>query len=334
MGNRDTVVIGGSMGSIGPLQAILRELPPDLRAAIAVVLHVPATSTGIFASIAAASGPLPVKKADDGETMVAGNVYVARPDSHLLIVDGSLKLGKGPRENMVRPSIDALFRSAALSRGSRTIGVILSGMLNDGASGLATVKAAGGIALVQAPTDAKASEMPLAALEATAVDLSAPATDLARAIVDYSNQPSGPDAPLPVNVRMEVEIATGSSSFADDRGPLGNVVPLSCPECGGVMSEVAGVRPLRFRCQVGHAYTAKTLISDQQPVDEAMRIALRIIEERAVLVDRMSREAIAVNRPGMAEIYSRRAAEYRDYANSLRGAILRGMEEQSLESDV
>lgn len=327
MSNRDLVVIGGSAGAMQPLKEILRALPPDLPAAVAIVLHVPATSTGIFATVAGAATALPVSHAEDGDLVQPGHVYLAPPDRHLLLLDGRIRLGKGPRENLVRPAIDPLFRSVALSGGPRAIGVILSGKLNDGASGLAAIKACGGIALVQTPQDAEASDMPLAALEASPVDLSAPAAELASAIVRYASEAPGKARPPPPALRLEVEIAAGASVNPKEIAKYASPVGFTCPDCGGVLSEMDGERPIRFRCQVGHAYTGRAALQKQEgEVDEAMRVALRIIEERAELVDRMGRDARKAGRQGMAEMYDERAREYRRYAESLREAVLARME--------
>ena len=327
MPNRDLVVIGGSAGATEPLKAILSRLPPDLRASIVVVLHVPAESTGIYRTVMKAAGLLAVETAADRTGLVRGRVYLAPPDRHLLVEDGHLTLGTGPRENLVRPGIDPLFRSAAASHGPRTIGVILSGMLNDGASGLEAIKRCGGIALVQAPRQARASEMPLAALEATSVDLSADAEHLAQAICRYvaEEAPAAP-ASVPKDIVLEVQIAAGRKLGSPDVAEIARPVALTCPDCGGVLSEVNG-KPLRFRCQVGHAYTSRTLLRDQEgDVDEAMRVALRIVEERAELVSRMGRDAGELGRTATADMYSRRATEYRAHADILRQAVLRSME--------
>lgn len=327
MTNRDLVVVGGSAGATQPLKTILRALPADLPAAVAVVLHIPANSTGILATVASAASALPVHHAEDGAIMERGHVYLAPPDRHLMIIDGQIRLGAGPRENLVRPAVDPLFRSAALSAGPRVIGVILSGMLNDGASGLAAIKSCGGIALVQAPQDATASDMPLAALEASPVDLSAAAPELAAAVIRYVAEAPGAPKPVPEGLRLEVEIAAGGRIRTADFARLTTPVAITCPDCGGVLSEIDGERPLRYRCQVGHAFTGQSLLKDQEgQVDEAMRVALRIIEERAELVSRMGHDASRVGRHGMAEMYEERAAEYRDYAESLRQAVLKRME--------
>jgi two-component system chemotaxis response regulator CheB len=164
MGNRDIIVIGGSSGATAPLRTILGALPEDLPAAVFIVLHIPARSLGILATVASAAGRLPVHPATDGIPITPGNVYLGVPDHHLIVAGGHIRLGRGPRENMARPAIDPLFRSAAASYGSRVIGVVLSGFLNDGPSGLEAIKRCGGVAVVQDPADAIADEMPRSAL--------------------------------------------------------------------------------------------------------------------------------------------------------------------------
>jgi two-component system, chemotaxis family, protein-glutamate methylesterase/glutaminase len=134
MTNRDIIVIGGSLGATAPLKQILDRLPADLPAAIFIVLHMPRHGIGIFASFASAASKLPVREAENGMPIENGHVYLAAPDHHLLIVDNEMMLGRGPHENMVRPAIDCLFRSAALTFGPRVIGVVLSGLLSDGAA--------------------------------------------------------------------------------------------------------------------------------------------------------------------------------------------------------
>jgi two-component system chemotaxis response regulator CheB len=328
MANRDIVVIGGSAGSIGPLKTILAELPPDFPAAIIVVVHVPAQSTGVFVTVASAVTALPVKNASDGDAVLPGRIYLAPPDRHLLVIDGTFRLGHGPRENLVRPAIDPLFRSVALEYGPRCIGVILSGMLNDGASGLATVKDAGGIALVQTPKNAEYADMPLSALEATPVDLSANASEIAGAIKRLVAEAPDKARPLSASVKLEVEIAAGRRADTAKTVQIADPVALTCPDCGGVLSEVRDSRPVRFRCQVGHSFTDKALASEKEDaVDEAMRVALRIIEERAFLVDRMAKDAINAHRSGMAEMHEQRAIEYRRHADLLRQVIIRGMDD-------
>ncbi|MDE2469256.1 MAG: chemotaxis protein CheB, partial [Bradyrhizobium sp.] len=252
MANRDIIVIGGSSGATAPLKQILRSFPLDLPAAVFVVLHIPAQGIGILATVASAAGKLPVLQAESGMMIENGHVYLAAPDHHLIVSKNHIMLGRGPRENMVRPAIDPLFRSAALNYGPRVIGVVLSGFLSDGAAGLSAIKRCGGIALVQDPKDAIADEMPLRALEGTTVDLCVSGARMGDVLVDLAREAPGATLPTPPEVRLEVEIAAGERIGADSLTAIALPAALTCPACGGVLSEVKTGPPLRFRCQVGH----------------------------------------------------------------------------------
>jgi two-component system chemotaxis response regulator CheB len=323
LSNRDIVVIGGSSGATLPLKEVLGRLPTDIPAAIFVVLHISAHGIGILATVANKAGKLAVRQAEDGLSIENGHVYLAAPDRHLMLAGGRMMLGSGPPENMARPAIDPLFSSAALHYGPRVIGVVLSGLLSDGAAGLNAIKRGGGVAVVQDPSDAVADEMPRRALEATTVDLCAPSHRLGDLLFDSVCDKPGRALPIPPEIRLEVAIAPGepigSSSLLDIADPA----PLTCPACGGVLSKLKAEHPLRFRCQVGHAYTADALARQQEGrVDEALRVALRIIEERADRVHRMAEDGRHNGRPAIAAMYDARAAEYREYANTIRRVVL------------
>ncbi|HJS86163.1 MAG TPA: chemotaxis protein CheB [Acetobacteraceae bacterium] len=323
LANRNIIVIGGSSGATAPLKAILGALPLDLPAAVFIVLHIPARSIGILATVATAAGRLPVHQAADGMAIEPGNVYLAVPDHHLILTKGHMKLGRGPRENMARPAIDPLFRSAAVAYGPQVIGVVLSGLLSDGASGLEAIKRCGGLAVVQDPADAIADEMPRSAMQATTVDLSIPSARLGDVLSELVREPAGPGVPIPPDIRLEVDIAAGERVDSEVMRRFADPVALTCTTCGGVMSAVRGGKPLRFRCQVGHALTADVLAKEQEnAVDEALRVALRIIEERAELVARMAEDGRNSGRRAVAELYEERAAEYRRYADTIRRAVL------------
>jgi len=330
--NRDIVVIGGSSGASVPLKEILSGLPVDVPAAIFVVLHIPARGIGMLATVASGAGKLPVRQAENGLAIENGQVYLAAPDRHLLIADGRIVLGRGPPENLSRPAIDPLFRSAALHYGPRVIGVVLSGLLSDGAAGLNAIKRCGGLAVVQDPTDALADEMPRRALEATTVDLCAPAARLGDVLSELVHEKPGQPLPIPPEIRLEVEIASGERIGSGSLIDIASPAPLTCPSCGGVLSELKAQHPLRFRCQVGHAFTADVLASQQDGrIDEALRIALRIIEERADLVHRMADDGRHSGRLAVARIYDAKAAEYREYADTLRRAMLLSLEPKPTE---
>jgi two-component system chemotaxis response regulator CheB len=334
MRNRDIIVIGGSSGATAPLKAILGALKPDLPAAIFIVLHIPARSIGILATVAAASTRLPVFAAAEGMAIESGKVYLGVPDHHLILADGRIRLGRGPRENMARPAIDALFRSAAAAYGPRVIGVLLSGFLNDGASGLAAIKRCGGIVVVQDPADAVADEMPRSALSAVTADLQVPSARIGDVLSDLVQEPAGPGMPVPPDIRLEVDIAAGERIDSGILTRIADPAALTCPHCGGVLSAVRDARPVRFRCQVGHALTGEVLAKEQESaVDEALRIALRVIEERAELVKRLAQDGHRSGRSAVAELYESRAAEYRANAETIRRAILLSLPPSELSGE-
>ena len=165
MARRDIVVIGASAGGIEALGLLVRQLPPELGAAVFVVLHLAPDHKSVLPRILSAAGPLPAKHAVDGEAVVPNRIYVARPDHHMVIQDSHVRVIRGPRENGHRPAIDPLFRSAAYTFGPRVIGVVLSGSLDDGTAGLVSIKHQGGLALVQDPNEAMVDSMPRSALE-------------------------------------------------------------------------------------------------------------------------------------------------------------------------
>ncbi|QDA35773.1 chemotaxis protein CheB (plasmid) [Paracoccus liaowanqingii] len=324
MTGREIIVIGGSAGSVEVIRQICRALPADLRAPVLIAVHVGAGHQNLLASILDSGGPHPASTAVDGEPLQPGRIYVAPSDHHLVIDGRILRLGRGPRENMARPAIDPLFRSAGISFGPRAIGVLLSGMLNDGASGLADLKRCGGVTVVQSPLDAVESEMPRTALLASDIDYRASAAELADVLSRLVNEEPGPAPVPPPSVALEVAIAMGRPSDSSTMAKIADPVPLNCPGCGGTLSQIRR-SPLRFRCQVGHGYTAEALAHEQEgSVDEAIRIALRVIGERADLMEKMAIDALQAGRTAAAATFEERADEYRRSAGVLTDAALRG----------
>lgn len=198
--------------------------------------------------------------------------------------------------------------------------MILSGLLNDGASGLSAIKSCGGTAIVQNPLDAFEDQMPLAALECVDADRVAPASELARAIAETVSEDAGELLPCSRSIELEVEIAAGARLGSGKLLELAQPSALTCPDCAGVLSEVRDESPLRYRCQIGHATTAEILDARATQVAEAMRIALRVMEERVTLVTRMGEDARRTGRSTVAELYESRAEEYSRYARVLREA--------------
>lgn len=315
------IAIGGSLGSIAAVKELCGSLPADIPAPICIVIHIGARTNQI-AELFDSNCPIPVGRAVDGQKLINGRAYVAAADRHLIVRDGVSCLGHGPHENRARPAIDPLFRSIGLSHGAGAVGVVLTGMLNDGAAGLADLKRCGGVTVVQNPSEAEAKDMPLAALRASDIDYRAPLADLGSLLDTLVRKPLAPSPPSPEDVKLEVEIALGRPVGTAETMWLANPVPLSCPACGGVLSQIRRAPPLRFRCQVGHAYSAEILECEQQgSVDEAMRVALRIVEERAVLTQKMAHEARSEGRASSAALFEQTAKSSRRHVGVLREAL-------------
>ena len=328
-GVQRVIAIGGSAGAIGAIKTLCDSLSPDIPAAVCIVIHVGARGRNLLADLFQKRCPIPIVTAVEGQRLEPGRAYVAAADNHLLVVDDMIRLGRGPRENLARPAIDPLLRSVGVSYGSKAIGVVLTGMLNDGAAGLADLKRCGGVTVVQNPIEAMEREMPLAALGASDVDYQTPIAELGALLKLLASEPRAPSPPPPEDVRLEVEIALGRPLGTGALNQLADPVALSCPACGGVLSQMKNAPPLRFRCQVGHGYTAEALADEQEDsVDEALRVALRIVEERAVLTQKMAQEAHSHGLRFSAASYERTSAQSRRHVETLREALQNGQWDQ------
>jgi two-component system chemotaxis response regulator CheB len=185
----DIIVIGGSAGSISALVQLVQGFPPDLPAAVFVVVHTSPHFPSLLPEILQRSGSLPAVHAEDGASIEPGRIYVAPPDHHLLLKREYMGVVFGPKENRFRPAIDPLFRTAALAYGKRVVGIVLSGLLYDGTAGLIEIKQRGGMAIVQDPQEAALPSMPQSAIKHVAVDHILSSVDMARVLFELSHQP-------------------------------------------------------------------------------------------------------------------------------------------------
>ncbi|UQA62744.1 chemotaxis protein CheB [Polyangium aurulentum] len=318
----DIIVVGGSAGALDALVAMVPHLPGSLRAAIVVVVHMGSTAESNLATILARNGPLPASHANDGEAIRQGHIYVARPDRHLIVSDGKLHLTEGPRENRHRPAIDPLFRSAAESHSDRVIGVLLSGALDDGVSGLAMIKRAGGIAIVQDPADALVSSIPKHAVAQVAVDHVVTSGGLGPLLTRLVQPRSGPatsDAP-----RSGLDNAV-KMNFGDvGTNKEGQHVMYSCPDCGGVLVETESGEVLRYTCHEGHILSAESLLAAKaEMLEAALWEALRTLDERTQLSERFAAHARSRGQTVMQGHFQRRADESRERAEIVR-RVLKG----------
>jgi two-component system chemotaxis response regulator CheB len=318
------VVVGASAGGVEALREFAAGLPADLPAAVLVVLHLPAGGASALASILARSGPLPAVSATHGTRLVAGQICTAVPDRHLLIDDSHMVLSRGPTENGHRPAVDALFRTAAMNWRAHTVGVVLSGALDDGTAGLGSIKSRGGIAVVQEPAEALYRGMPENALATVAVDHVLRARDmggvLMKSFAERANEPTGQAALDAVEARAEAgETTVADGGVAEITDPSG----LTCPDCQGVLFTVQPDR--RFRCRVGHAWTAIALLEQQDAeLEKALWTAVRTLEEKRQLADRMRADAVKRGRDNLAVRYTGHIREADDAAGVLRRLLLDG----------
>jgi two-component system chemotaxis response regulator CheB len=216
---------------------------------------------------------------------------VAVANHHLLVGPTRVVLGGGPRENGHRPAVDVLFRSAARWWGPRAIGVVLSGALDDGAAGAHAIAARGGRVLAQDPETAMYSGMPTAARAAVPEALVGPPADLAVAVAELCKQPVDDDAAPAVDSILMVETAMAEmdeEAHADTDRP-GRPAAVACPDCHGAMFEIEEGTLIRFRCRVGHAWSAETLLTEQvSAVEAALWSAIRSLEEQAAVHRKLS----------------------------------------------
>jgi two-component system chemotaxis response regulator CheB len=316
------VVIGASAGGIEALKEFVQALPPDFGAPILLVLHIPADSPSLLAKILARAGTVKAKTADDGERAENGTLYVAPPDRHLLVeADGTLRTPRGPRENRHRPSVDPLFRSAALAYGPHAIGVILTGTLDDGTAGLLAIHRRGGVTIVQDPEDAAYPGMPMSAIANVDVDHILPMSGIANQLVlSLQQEPRGArDDDEGTQMDLEKKIAEmDSKAMRADERP-GAPSAFSCPDCGGVLWEIKDGEFVRFRCRVGHAYSPETMLAAQGDVlEEALWTAMKTLEESARLSKRLAAGERDRGHEWMARRFDQKESEARDRADVIR----------------
>jgi two-component system, chemotaxis family, protein-glutamate methylesterase/glutaminase len=289
---RDTIVVGSSAGGIRALRELVGGLPADLPASIVIVNHISPGAPSALPEILGGAGPLQVVAAEDGERLQRSTVYVARPDRHVLIESGRLRLTRGPRENRVRPCIDTLFRSAAVDLGPRVIGIVLSGTLDDGTAGLWAIKDRGGLALVQRPADADYPDMPENALKHVAVDHVLSLAEMGTKLPELVGEPAPLPAPVPKAMAAEAKIELDGSALRNGVLELGTLSPNACPECHGSLIEIREGTIARYRCHTGHSYSLRTLLADTElAIERSLWNAARGIEERSFLLRTMEDRA-------------------------------------------
>jgi two-component system chemotaxis response regulator CheB len=314
------VVVGASAGGFNSIIELLAQLNQKVDAAVFVVMHIGQISTtGLLIQRFQNNTSFNCKLAEDGEKIKRGHVYIAVPDKHLLVKNGRIFLGRGTPENRWRPSIDILFRSAAAAYSGRVIGIILSGLMEDGTAGMLAIKKSGGTLIVQDPEEAEYADMPQSVLRNMDADYCVPLDAMGAILVEKSKDGKENYAPAPRDVLAEAAIAERVAINIDGLKELGEKSIFSCPDCGGGLWDIKDEHLKRYRCYTGHVYNENELeLRQKQALENTMWIALRMMEERRNLLRKMSDEERGKGWQRSADLKQERAVDLEEHINRLK----------------
>jgi two-component system chemotaxis response regulator CheB len=304
----DIIVIGGSAGALDVLFQLVAGLPADLPAAVFVVIHTYPRSASTLPELLSQRSPLAARHPLHGEAIRPGHIYVAPPDNHLMLTASAMEVIRGPKENGHRPAVDALFRSASMSHGSRVVGVVLSGYQDCGTAGMLSIKARGGLSVIQAPDSAQAPDMPRSVLSTVPVDHVVAPAELGPLLARLATKPAGAEL-QPDRAVSQLE---GSAP--------GTPAEIVCPLCHGVMKEAQIGVFEHFRCHVGHTFSLDRLLREQSyEVERALWAAARALEESSAMSQRISGE-----RSELRSRFIEKAMTQQQHAQLIRQLILHG----------
>ncbi len=322
------VVIGTSAGGIRALEELVIQLKPEMDAAFFVVLHLSRKGIGEFLFERMAKNTrLRCKIAEDNEPIEKGVIYIAPPDYHMLVGKGHVIIGRGARENGWRPSINNLFRSAAASYSSRVVAIILTGMLDDGTSGMAAVKRSGGLCIVQDPNEADYPDMPLSVLNSIDVDFVSSLTKMGGVLSDIlKNGEDFTPVEVPEDVMAEAQIDQRVSTRIDDLSRF-EKVNINCPDCGGGLYMTHKEPPTHYRCHVGHSYTERELlIRVSEVMENTFWTSLRMMEERRTLLMKLYKRDLERGYSTTAERHLTLAKEMEVHIENLKQILFTATE--------
>jgi two-component system chemotaxis response regulator CheB len=317
------IVIGASAGGTTATAELISQIKPNINAAVFVILHLAGKGISELLMLRLQKfTSYKCKIAEDGEPLQSNTMYVPPVNQHLLVKEGQVVLGQGPSENRWRPSIDVLFRSAAAAYGNRCIGIILTGLLNDGASGMSAIKRSGGICIVQDPNEAEFPDMPMAVLDGVEVDHCVKLSEMGYLLSELLLKDVNPLHQIPKDVIVEADIAGKTSTSIDNVRVIGEHSVYSCPDCGGGLWHVDDKYVKRYRCHIGHAYSEKDLLLKQNEVLEStLWVALRMMEERSSLLTKMAKDERAKGLNTLASFKEQRMLELQVHIDHLKGIL-------------
>jgi two-component system, chemotaxis family, protein-glutamate methylesterase/glutaminase len=320
---RDTIVLGASAGGIEALQRLLPAFAIGCEASVIIVVHLPADGHSALDLVLSRATALRAAFAEDDQVILHRHVYIAPPDRHLVVHGDRLRLLGGPRENRCRPAIDPLFRSAAVARRGRVMGAVLSGLLDDGAAGLLSVKRCGGLAYVQASVDALACGMPECAARAlgAALDGVLGADALGSRLASLVGT-LAPGATVPKDLALELTMLESETAALDALVHHASPLSLGCPECGGPLWGVVDGRLRHGCCPAGHEPAEGGASSEQGlQIEQALWAAILGLEQRSKVLRNLAREEGKRHRPMSASLFESEALLLGNHASTLRGVL-------------
>jgi two-component system chemotaxis response regulator CheB len=311
MRRRDLVAVGTSAGGVEALANLFAQVPGDTPASFLVVQHLPASSPRHLARIIQRATAVPVKWAEHGEIVHENQIYVGPPDVHFQLEGDTVHLVQGAKENHARPAINRLFRSAAVHHGAQTNGVLMTALLYDGVLGLTAIQRCGGVTIVQDPNDAAYPDMPLAALDAMTPDHVVGISSMGALLGTLIGAPVD-ELPPPADVVIHAALDRVTPASPKDLDQLGPRTELVCPDCGGPMWDVGYGRVRGYRCYLGHASGARSLLAGQvSEIERSLWIAVRSLQERSATLADLAR---ASRRDGSEEVAADLDRQARDAA--------------------
>jgi len=286
---KNIITIGASAGGLKAVSTLLSSISKELNAAIFIVIHLGKSALiETVINMLNKDSLMQVKIPEDGEIIQSGKVYLAPVDEHMIIERGKIKIAKGAAENHWRPSIDVLFRTAAAAYDSCVTGIILSGLLDDGTSGMSAIKTAGGTCIVQEPGEAEFPEMPQNVINNIEVDYRVSIADIGYILSDIYSRGECIPSDVPAQIKLEAEISTRISSQYEQTKQLGEATAFTCPDCGGILTEIDEQGNKRYRCFTGHTFSPRLfeeVLTDK--IEETLWVAIRMMEERRNFISGM-----------------------------------------------
>lgn len=298
------IVAGASAGGFQALSALF-----------AAIQHLPDTAVFVVQHMAKNSSPVVLRNilqkssfsfvcitAANCLAIEAGHIYIAPPEHHLIVKRDYMRLIDGPPVNYWRPSIDVLFRSAAVAYSSQVVGVVLSGLLDDGTAGMVAIKRCGGTCIVQEPDEAEFHDMPSSVLQKVDVDFRVPVADMGYILDDLFSKPDAVPAAVPEDIVIETQITENMGSHITELETMGTRSNYTCPECGKSLWSVSNDPVKRYRCIAGHSFTEGLLLDEQAgQVKESLWTSIRMMEERRDLLLNNTRSYQAIGNAVMSQ---------------------------------